>query len=60
MTDPTLEAIIRDAASTMMRAEQRIHELQAEVDRLEDENAKLRRKLSKVRQTIRRMEEGEL
>ena len=60
MNDPTLESIIRDATQTMMVAEQRIHELQAEIDRLEDENAKLRRKLSKTRQTIRRMEEGEL
>lgn len=60
MTQSELEAIVRDAASTMMRAEQRIHELQAEVDRLEDENAKLRKKLQKTRQTIRRMEEGEL
>lgn len=60
MTQSELEAIVRDAASTMMRAEQRIHELQVEVDRLEDENTKLRKKLQKTRQTIRRMEEGEL
>lgn len=39
---------------------QRAAELQAEVDRLTDENQKLTRKLVKVRNTIRRMEEGEL
>ena len=39
---------------------QRAAELQAEVDRLTEENDKLTRKLVKVRNTIRRMEEGDL
>jgi peptidoglycan hydrolase CwlO-like protein len=39
---------------------QRAAELQAEVDRLTDENEKLTRKLLKARNTIRRMEEGDL
>lgn len=81
MTDQTLEAVLRDAASAMMRAQDRIEELenrierykadylaqaqraaelQAEVDRLEDEVQKVTKKLLKTRQTIRRMEEGEL
>jgi len=60
MNDQHLESVLRNAELSMMAAEQRIHELQAEVDRLTDENAKLTKKLSKVRNTIRRMEEGEL
>jgi len=55
-----LEAIIREATATLMRAEERILDLKAEVDRLTDENTKLLKKLQKTRQTIRRMEEGEL
>ena len=60
MNDQHLESVLRNADVAMMRAEQRIVELQAEVDRLTDENAKLTKKLSKARNTIRRMEEGEL
>jgi len=60
MNDQHLESVLRNADLAMMRAEQRIAELQAEVDRLTDENAKLTKKLSKARNTIRRMEEGEL
>jgi len=60
MNDQHLESVLRNAELSMMAAEQRIHELQAEVDRLTDENAKLTKKLSKARNTIRRMEEGEL
>lgn len=39
---------------------QRAAELQDEVDRLEHENEKLRRYVHRNRETIRRMEEGEL
>jgi len=60
MNDQHLESVLRNADVAMMRAEQRILELQEEVDRLTDENAKLTKKLSKARNTIRRMEEGEL
>jgi predicted nucleic acid-binding Zn-ribbon protein len=60
MNDQHLESVLRNADVAMMRAEQRIVELQEEVDRLTDENAKLTKKLSKARNTIRRMEEGEL
>ena len=60
MNDEHLVSVMKDAQLSMMRAEQRIAELQEEVDRLTDENAKLTKKLSKTRQTIRRMEEGEL
>jgi predicted nucleic acid-binding Zn-ribbon protein len=60
MNDQHLESVLRNADLAMMRAEQRILELQEEVDRLTDENAKLTKKLSKARNTIRRMEEGEL
>jgi len=60
MNDQHLESVLRNADFAMMRAEQRIAELQVEVDRLTDENAKLTKKLSKARNTIRRMEEGEL
>ena len=60
MNDQHLESVLRNADLAMMRAEQRIVELQEEVDRLTDENAKLTKKLSKARNTIRRMEEGEL
>jgi len=60
MNDQHLESVLRNADLAMMRAEQRIQELQEEVDRLTDENAKLTKKLSKARNTIRRMEEGEL
>ena len=60
MNDQHLESVLRNADVAMMRAEQRIVELQEEVDRLTDENAKLTKKHSKARNTIRRMEEGEL
>ncbi len=60
MNDQHLESVLRDADLAMMRAGQRILELQEEVYRLTDENAKLTKKLSKARNTIRRMEEGEL
>lgn len=60
MNQHELEAIIREATATLMRAEERILDLKAEVDRLTDENTKLLKKLQKTRQTIRRMEEGEL
>lgn len=60
MNDHHLESVLRNAELSMMVAEQRILDLQAEVDRLTDENAKLTKKLSKARNTIRRMEEGEL
>ena len=60
MNQSELEAIVREATQTMMRAEQEIHDLRAEIERLEDENTKLLKKLNKTRQTIRRMEEGDL
>ena len=46
--------------TALTAAHQRIAELEAEVDRLTDELTKSNRKLSKARNTIRRMEEGDL
>lgn len=60
MTDPTLEAVIREATISLERATEELLANRAEIQRLKDENAKLLRKLNKTRQTIRRMEEGEL
>lgn len=60
MTDPTLEAVIREATITIERATEELRANRDEIQRLKDENAKLLRKLNKTRQTIRRMEEGEL
>ena len=47
-------------ATALTAAHQKITDLEAEVERLTDENEKLTKKLRKSRQTIRRMEEGEL
>jgi len=60
MNDQHLIAIMRDAEVTLMRAQERIAELEAENERLTHELAKVTKKLTKTRQTIRRMEEGEL
>lgn len=68
MTDPMTELFadlskvvsLTAAHARIEELERENAELRADRDRFEDQAQKLARRLQKVRQTIRRMEEGEL
>lgn len=68
MTDPITDlfadlskvASLTAAHARIEELERENAELRADRDRFEDQAQKLARRLQKVRQTIRRMEEGEL
>lgn len=60
MNEAEAIAAIQEGTKSLMRAEERIMELEAQVADLIKVKTMLSEMLTKARQTIRRMEEGEL